>query len=102
MTDQKARMNRRDFFMWFRKAPLAVPVLVASGLSSDGVQLDGQSLYLAGRKVMDQRPDGTLMLGEHGDIKLFGEKAVMEFMTVTDYPKPQERPLINGPCQVLT
>ena len=72
-------MNRRNFFGFLRAAPVALPAMVLNGGQKlDGVQPDGKTLYLNGRKVMEATSDGSISIGENGNITLLGKQAMIE------------------------
>ena len=79
-------MNRRDFFAFLRAAPLAAPVLLSQSMKADGVSLDGQELYLGGKKVMQRLADGSIVLGENGNLKLHNSpKLGLEISDISFY-----------------
>ena len=64
-------MNRRSFLTFWRTVPVALPVLVADALAGDGhISTDGSALYLGGKKIIQQNPDGSTTLGEAQNLHL--------------------------------
>jgi hypothetical protein len=63
-------MNRRDFFSWFRAAPIALPVMASAAAAGDGVSFDGKSFTLDGVTVLSVEPDGAVTVGPDKCLKI--------------------------------